>query len=123
MTVTYLKSEVVHYSYEQYNDSDDDEVEDDDDTSVNDAEIESTTDRLHTHDADADNSVISTDLNHFDVGIDANITDLSGTYDQVIEINHRGRRTVRTKWRWEANRKEIPQPLMIWYILLYQIIM
>lgn len=105
LTVTDLKSEVVHYSYEQYSDSDDDEVEEDDDTSVNDAEIESTTDRLHKHDADADNSVISTDLSHFDVGIDANITDLSGTYDQVIEINHRGRRTVRTKWRWEAKER------------------
>ena len=76
---------------------DDDEHEDmdlnDDDNQFN---------NNHLHENDADESVESS---VFDVGKDADITELSGTYKQIIEINHRGRRHIKTKWKWQAKER------------------
>jgi hypothetical protein len=102
LTLGDLNSAIVKYSYEGYSNSEDDE-EDKEDMEVNDAEIESNCNDLLAN--NADESMLSLDLSHFDVGDATNITDLSGTYDQAIHINHRGRGTVNTRWRWDAKER------------------
>lgn len=85
------------YQYVEYSDS---EFEDDDSASSgsNDSDTDDQT--------DDDVSVASSTEEESDVEGRVCVGDLRGAYDTVIKIDARGRRVVRTNWRWEKKNKD-----------------